>query len=576
LPPRDNLLRSGNKAVRLRHQGGNSAENVGQRRNLPHDIGLHQGITVRGQSPDPACESCRSSKPTMAALDACTRSRTGRWLVVLALAALRLLASCAQDAVAPGRGTLGPAADLSAGPPAEFYVSPTGSPAGDGSFTNPWDLATALDGPPGVTPGSTIWLRGGTYTNGTYYGGYWSNLTGTAAAPIVVRDSPGERATVTKFLIVRGAYTWFWGLEVVNPDPGGVRALGVDTRGPGTKLINVVVHDASASGIYVGLEASNAEVYGSISYNNGRTDNLDHGIYCQSQTSTLLKDNIVFDNWAYGIHCYASAGEYLQNITLEGNVAFNTDVWGMPGSADILVGGQVPASGITIDRNYTYRTNYSNTRVADVGYDQAMNQDVVLTNNYFIGGWSHVGAWATATATGNTLFNFNSGGMLWNIGNLSGQTWSGNTFFGDSTATAWLYTATTAADNSATTFSGWRTLTRLTDPGRYAASVLTGVNVLVRPNQYELGRANIIVYNWAQQGTVSVDVSGILNVGDHYVVQHAQDLYGAPIAGGTYDGGPLQLPAVSITPPTPLGTSTVEPAPVTGPTFNVFVLMKTP
>ena len=105
---------------------------------------------------------------------------------------------------------------------------------------------------------------------------------------------------------------------------------------------------------------------------------------------------------------------------------------------------------------------------------------------------------------------------------------------------------------------------------------MTGVNVLVRPNQYELGRANIIVYNWAQQGTVSVDVSGILNVGDHYVVQHAQDLYGAPIAGGTYDGGPLQLPAVSITPPTPLGTSTVEPAPVTGPTFNVFVLMKTP
>jgi len=507
------------------------------------------------------------------------RCRTQPGLASLALGSLLVFPSCAlRDAVAPGGGprALGVHANLSSGPGPEFYVSPTGSPSGDGSVSDPWDLATALDGPPGVTPGSTIWLRAGTYANGTYYGGYWSNLTGTAAAPIVVRNYPGERATVTKFLIVRGAYTWVWGLEVVNPDPDGVRALGVDTRGPGTKLINLAVHDASASGIYVGLEASNAEVYGSISYNNGRTDNLDHGIYCQSQTSTLLKDNIVFDNWAYGIHCYASAGEYLQNITLEGNVAFNTDVWGMPGAADILVGGQVPASGITIDQNYTYRTNHSNPRVADVGYDQAMNQDVVLTNNYFVGGWSHVGAWATATATGNTLFNFNSGGMLWNIGNLSGQTWSGNTFFGDSTATAWLYTATATADNSATTFSGWRTLTGWTDPGRYAGSAVTGVNVLVRPNQYELGRANIIVYNWAQQGTVSVNVSGILNVGDHYVVQHAQDLFGAPIAGGTYDGGPLQLPAVSITPPTPLGTSTVEPAPVTGPTFNVFVLMKTP
>jgi hypothetical protein len=64
-------------------------------------------------------------------------------------------------------------------------------------------------------------------------------------------------------------------------------------------------------------------------------------------------------------------------------------------------------------------------------------------------------------------------------------------------------------------------------------------------------------------------------VGDAYVVRHAQDFYGAPTASGIYDGGPIQLPAISITPPTPLGTTTA-PAPVTGPTFNVFVLMRTP
>jgi hypothetical protein len=500
----------------------------------------------------------------------CTRSRRERGLLCLARASLLLFASCAPpDPVGPEVS-----ANLSSGPAPEFYVSPTGSPFGDGSFTNPWDLATALNGPPAVTPGSTIWLRGGTYTE-TCYGGYWSSLTGTAAAPIVVRNYPGERGVVPTFLIVRGGYTWFWGFEVVNPNPQEGE-FGIDTRGPGTKLINLVVHDASASGIYIGLEASNAEVYGSISYNNGRTNNRDHGIYCLSQTSTLLKDNIVFDNWAYGIHCYAQPGQYLQNIDLEGNVSFNNYVWGVPGS-DILVGGQVPASGITINENYTYRTNYSNTRAADVGYDQVANQDVVLTNNYFVGGWSRVGAWATATVSGNTVFNFTNGSMLWNIGNLSGHSWSGNTFLGDSTATAWLYTTSgTTLDNSLTTFNGWRTLTGFTDPGTYAGSLPTGVKVVVRPNQYEPGRANIIVYNWAQQSTVSVDVSGILNVGDPYVVQHAQDFYGAPIASGTYDGGPLQLPMVSITPPTPLGTSTVEPAPVTGPTFNVFVLMRTP
>jgi len=35
------------------------------------------------------------------------------------------------------------------------------------------------------------------------------------------------------------------------------------------------------------------------------------------------------------------------------------------------------------------------------------------------------------------------------------------------------------------------------------------------------------------------------------------------------------LPMVGVTPPIPLGATTAQPPPVTGPTFNVFVLMKT-
>src|SRR2546423_15291184 len=47
---------------------------------------------------------------------------------------------------------------------AVHFVSPTGSPAGDGSSAQPWDLATALRGAAGtVHPGDTIWLRGGIY-----------------------------------------------------------------------------------------------------------------------------------------------------------------------------------------------------------------------------------------------------------------------------------------------------------------------------------------------------------------------------------------------------------------------------
>jgi hypothetical protein len=499
-----------------------------------------------------------------------------RW-VPLAFGLLLLLVSCAgDDVVQPRAAKPGLRAQLVAG--AEFFASPTGSPSGDGSFEHPWDLATALGNPAAVTPGSTIWLRGGIYTNPADPRGFESTLAGTADAPIVVRQYPGERATVTNTLLVTGPYTWFWGFEVTQPAPQPQEALhGVNVHGAGTKLINLVVHDATDDGIFIWPQATGAEVNGSIVYNNGRTDNLTHGIYCKSGAATLLlQDNIVFDNWASGFHCYANDGPYIQNIDLEGNVAFNNYVWGVPWDTDILVGGVFPASGITVNENYTYRTNNTDptgtvpTQTADIGSNVVTNQDLVCTNNYFVGGWWQVGAWTTATVTGNTIYNFTTGPLVGTLGTAGNQTWSENTFFGDPTALAWRHDS-----NDVTTFDGWLTETGFADPGTYAGSAPTGLKIVVRPNQYERGRANIIVYNWAQQSTVSVAVSGTLRIGDRYVVQNAEDFYGPPVVSGTYTGGPLQLPIASITPPSPVGVATAQPAPVTGPTFNVYVLMKT-
>ena len=106
-------------------------------------------------------------------------SRSGPGLVSLAAALLSMSASCAlRDTVAPkdAPGPRGVSAQLSDAPAQDFYVSPSGSPSGDGSFANPWDLATALSGPASVTPGSTIWLRGGTYTNAVDPRGFESTL----------------------------------------------------------------------------------------------------------------------------------------------------------------------------------------------------------------------------------------------------------------------------------------------------------------------------------------------------------------------------------------------------------------
>jgi len=78
---------------------------------------------------------------------------------------------------------------------AQFYVSPTGSASGNGSFSNPWNLRTALNQPASVQPGATINLRGGTYV-----GKFVSNLTSTASNPITVRSYPGEWAKIEGYL----------------------------------------------------------------------------------------------------------------------------------------------------------------------------------------------------------------------------------------------------------------------------------------------------------------------------------------------------------------------------------------
>jgi hypothetical protein len=100
---------------------------------------------------------------------------------------------------------------------ADYYVSPQGSSAGNGSRTNPWNLSTAFAHPASVRPGDTIWLLGG-----TYQGNFVSRLRGAAGAPIIVKANPGERPILESsagvassyVLEVQGAYTWFWGLEL--------------------------------------------------------------------------------------------------------------------------------------------------------------------------------------------------------------------------------------------------------------------------------------------------------------------------------------------------------------------------
>ena len=455
-------------------------------------------------------------------------------------------------------------------PPVGHYVTPGGSSSGDGTAARPWDLVTGLAGASGqLGPGDTVWLRAGTYG-----GAFTSTLTGTTSAPIIVRQYPGERATIDGHLRVEGANVWFWGLEVMQSDPLGNASLpgDVEVYASGSRLINMVIHDAGRQGINHRTTDGYAEVSGCIVYNNGTHEDLDHGIYAPSDNAVKwIKDNVFFNNLGFGIHVFATSSHArLTNVHVVGNVSFNNGTISVngPRHSNLLIGADTTTESSSAIDNLLYfsGTAGNNLRLGFAGRD---NRDIVAQGNYGAGGESglQVDDWRTASIGSNT---FLGQGEMVDLGALSvgGYQWTGNTFVRDPAAPAWRY------QDTLYDFATWKQLTGLGGTDRAGVAAPTTPKVVVRPNAYEPGRANIIVYNWGARSSITVDVLGLLTAGDGYEVRNVQDFYGAPVAQGTYSGGgTIAIPMGGVPAPLPIGRTTPTP-PQTGPRFDVFVLLR--
>ncbi|HEY1252200.1 MAG TPA: right-handed parallel beta-helix repeat-containing protein [Thermoanaerobaculia bacterium] len=425
----------------------------------------------------------------------------------------------------------------------DFYVSPSASANGNGSFNNPWRLQDALDQPSSVHPGDTIWLRGGTYS-----GTFVSYLNGTSASPIIVRQYAGEQATLdggsstTANISVRGGYTWFWGFEIKNSDThrqstqsgsdptdihrgDGIQIWQTGTE-PGLKFINLVIHD-TRQGVSFWEEATDAEINGCIIYYNGWNGTErghGHGIYTQNNTGTKhIVNNIIFENFDHGIQGYGSSSAHLKNYDVQGNTFSRSGIIAIPdGGRNLLIGGDTPAQNLTITSNYLYYKNAESPDSAfQLGYG-APCSGTTVTGNY---------------VSNNTDFE-----------GCNPTSMTGNTFYGSTTG----FSQSSYPSNTYTT----------TRP--------SGVKVFVRASPYEAGRANVTVFNWPNQSSVSVDLSSVLGVGTAFEIRNAHDFFGAPVLTGTYAGGSVSLPMTGLSVASPIGWSAPSP---TGPEFNVFVVV---
>jgi len=460
------------------------------------------------------------------------------------------------------------------------YVSPTGSPAGDGTVGNPWDLATALAGPAAVKPGDTIWLRGGLYggANGTPGTSYTARIGGTATQPIIIRQYPGERATVNGNLSVYGPYVYYWGFEVTSLNPnrsaGAVRYECMDTYpgSTGVKIINMVLHDC-LQGIGFWVDALNSEASGNIIYYNGEQGSsrgLGHGIYAQNNTGTkLLKDNIVFSSFDINMQFYGSGAAFVKNFKLDGNVTFNA---GNP--AGTYVDQMIFAVGsgldnISVQNTYSYQDPRLNSGYSRLGWQfGGVNGSLTQSGNYWIGGNRslELWGWTSLSATNNTYYSDQGDEIIMNTlaQPTSGYSFSNNTYYGSG-----LFNY----NNSLMGFGNWQTATGLDKTSRLTSGRPTGVWSFVRPNAYESGRANIVIYNWDLKPSVPVDVSAVLKPGDSYVVKDAENFYGSAVLSGTYSGGSINVPMTGLTVAPTVGTFPVAPK-HTAPEFGVFVVLK--
>jgi hypothetical protein len=304
-----------------------------------------------------------------------------------------------------------------------WYAAPSGSAAGEGSTTKPWDLQTALNGGNGkVQPADTIWLRGGTYS-----GTFVSSLAGTAAAQITVRQYPKERATIdggatgAETFTINGQWTTFWGFEVMQSGTQrfGTAGSGSGLRGTGVyvdnaaniKLVNLVVHDVG-HGVYTENAAHNVEIYGLVIYDGGYEDGIrsdGHGIYLHNDglTPKVVRDNVIFNQFGFGIHGYAEASSQEKYLVLDGNVLFNNGtVSSFSNNPNLQVGGNGVADNDTVTNNVLY---FSPSVVADlnakVGYNALLNGAALFAGNTLLGGSLalDVGYWQNLTVQGNTL-----------------------------------------------------------------------------------------------------------------------------------------------------------------------------
>ncbi len=455
------------------------------------------------------------------------------------------------------------------------------------AFVMPWQQggATSL-----IVDGEALYINGITgntvSVNRAAAGSSTAAVTHTAGT--LVRMAGNQ-------LLVGGSNTTYRDIEVMNSEPlrnwqtdgaEGLRGNGIFNTGDGNKFVNLIAHD-NLSGIFTGSSSSNTEIYGCLSYNNGMNDpaadppGKGHGMYLENSAGYLKAyDNIVLNNFNNGMQLYgrsaASVGGDLQGNAVANSGAPLASVPSQRNRNMILGTETQRMPDIIVKSNYLFHPHNVNGSNCTFGYGSGID-DGHVTDNYFVGGGGiglTIEDSTRITVSNNKFYTTNSSGV--NIQSdqapVGNYTVSNNTYYNTGT-TARKYGNTTIFDNQ--TFTDWKTATGYDMAGSSAMTNAMPDTVIVRPNAYQQGRANIVVYAPSGAASISVNLSlaGLTN-GQAYTIQNAFNFNGTAVFSGVYNAASptITIPfagAASLV-AAPFGSS-YTPA-TTSPQFAVFVV----
>lgn len=501
-----------------------------------------------------------------------------------------------------------------------FFISLDGTPSGDGSRSNAWNFATGITNTSVIKPGDTLWLTQGTYGRGGNYSCSFT-VSGTPTNPVTLRQVPGQRAIINGTLHTTGSNQVLWGFEIMNSACANTRTQSISGIGPGlsmeghgAKAINLTIHDTGAPGLWLPVASRHdREIYGCVIWGCGDYEPPQYptrgpNVYMQNESNTVhVTDNISFKSWTEGLKSYGqdsalSLTAISEAFNYQGNVLFLNNLDGI--CADST---HHAIQSLNVVSNYYFNNGESSLGGADndsigLALDSPStgtnHQHLTFANNYFvdeaISTYStllNFKRWSFFTMTNNVFAEASTNAtykytlLMWKVWltNVVTTTVDYNTYYGLPNNIGVGGEFAHGSDTNRPSRRNWQFIQSALGweaNGVFHTNTWPKTNAIVlRTNKYESGRANLVIYNWLTNSTVTVDISGIgLQHGQRIEVRDVQNYFGTAAVTTTYDTArPTITVPLTLTKATSLiGTQTHfrrDPNLHTSSLFNAFVIL---